>query len=134
MKKIGIALSLTGMAFGGTLAVLVGMRLSAESLSVVTGLACGVSILGPMLLVLKLLEQRTERQLTYPVRADRPQPSVIVVSPPFHGLASRSSWPQARYAQADPDWTVNHQPRFARQFNIIGTDGEEIIDGYHDLG
>lgn len=85
--KTGIGLLL--LAFGVTLAVIVGQRMSTDAMAVVIGVAVGVAASVPMSLLLVALLRR-ERAGSWrsepaasqpPVYPQLPQPNVIVLNP-----------------------------------------------------
>jgi hypothetical protein len=129
MKKMVIVLSLTGIAFGVTLAVLIGTRLSAEALSVVAGAACGVGALLPLVAVLAGLLLRRNDNLNSERQARASYPPVIVVAPPA-ALPPGQTWASGPHAQP-VSYNAAGYANITRQFSIIGNDGEEITDDEH---
>lgn len=132
MKKLELALSLAGIMFGITLAGLVGARLSEQALAVVAGAACGVGALLPAMVVLSAMALRHRdgaraletsgarfEQPPYPRQA---YPPVIVLAPPAQ-QALPASQAGGLYNQA-----LYPHPMAARQFSIIGSEGEQIVD------
>jgi len=132
MKKIGIVLGLMGIAFGATLAALIGTRLSEQALSVVTGAACGVGALLPMIAVLfgMLIRRNEDVARERRNQANTHYPPVIVVAPPGNALpAGNQNWTANPYATFN---AAGHPiGNIVRQFSIIGNDGEEIINDEH---
>jgi hypothetical protein len=127
MKKLELTLSLAGIAFGITLAALIGARLSEQALSVMAGTACGVGALLPALVVLSVmaLRRRDEAREAHFEQSPYPRqgyPPVIVLAPPVQQALPPGSagglYNQAMYP---------HQVA-ARQFSIIGSEGERIAD------
>ena len=116
-------LALVSLAFVGTLAVVVGWRLTSEAMAVLVGVAAGVLASIPTSLIIVWVttrQLRAEREaqdarlVARPAAASLAPPSappVIVVSPPA--------------AQA-PQWSNTFLPPAAvappRRFNVIGGD------------
>jgi hypothetical protein len=134
MKKFEMTLSLAGIAFGITLAALVGARLSEQALAVVAGVACGAGALLPAVVVLSVMalrrrgEARTHassgtsfEQPSYPRQG---YPPVIVLTPP-----AQQSLPAGQAGGLYNQAMYPHQLA-ARQFSIIGSEGERIVDEY----
>ncbi|MBN1890103.1 MAG: hypothetical protein JW850_19050 [Thermoflexales bacterium] len=123
MKKIEMTLSLAGIAFGIALAGLIVARLSEQALSVVAGVACGVGALLPALIVLSVmaLRRRDEARFEPPHYPRQAYPPVIVLAPPAQpALPAGGPYGQTAYPP----------PVAARQFSIIGSEGERIVDEY----
>lgn len=125
MKKFELTLSLAGLAFGITLAALIGARLSEQALSVVAGAACGAGALLPALVVLSVLalrrrDEARERHLEQPPYPRQAYPPVIVMAPPAQALPAGQAQAGGLYGQA----LYQHQVG-ARQFSVIGGGGEE---------
>ena len=114
MKKVLVILGLGVIAFAITLGVYVGNHLSPESLSVLTGAACGVGAVLPAALIagLTLLRRRERDDLgRMPAAPPSVYPPVIVVSPPAVGPPQSPISPYAPVPSALP-----------RQFTVIGDD------------
>jgi hypothetical protein len=105
------------IAFGVALAVVVGIRLEQAALTVVVGVACGVGASIPTsLLVVALLQKRTDKNQRQQQANQTPQ--VVVLAPQAipQMRGSGASWPQ-EYALPVPT---------QRQFSVIGE--EETTD------
>ncbi|MBN1889291.1 MAG: hypothetical protein JW850_14955 [Thermoflexales bacterium] len=131
MSKIGLALGLLSAAFGITLAALIGTRLSEQALSVALGAACGAGALLPAVGVLSFIAVRRsastsgsyERTEAYPDR--RAYPPVVVIAPPAAALPG---------GQQSSSYGPYYPPQAGitgRQFSIIGSSGEEMINNEH---
>jgi hypothetical protein len=97
------------VAFGITLAILIGLRLSTEALAILLGVVIGVAASLPSTLILAWTIQRQPPATT-------PTPAITVVSVP--PLASLSLPP------APPPFSLT--PSSKRQFVVIG--GDELMD------
>jgi hypothetical protein len=135
MSKIGLALGLLSVAFGVTLAVAIGTRLSEQALSVALGAACGAGALLPALGVLSFIAVRRQattsssydRAEAYPDR--RAYPPMVVITPPstVGAAALPGGQPSGYYGPYYPP----QAGMSGRQFSIIGSSGEEMIDNEH---
>ena len=112
------------IAFGVTLAVIIGVRLDQAALAAVVGVACGVGASIPTGMLIVLLMRR--RDLTSERRAARgygremvQSPPVVVVAPP---AAPRLSQPATW--QGPSGASIPAQ----REFTVIGEEG--IEDGF----
>ncbi len=77
-KRLGVVLLVFTAAFGLTLAVIVGQRLSDQSLAVIAGAVCGVAAsIPPSLLIIWVTRRKQEQRVPYA----GPYPPVVVVSP-----------------------------------------------------
>jgi hypothetical protein len=116
---------LAGIAFAGTLAVVIGSRLSNEALAVVVGAVCGVSASIPVSLALVLAVGRNwgrpelPREIGYDYESRRyaPQPPMVVVSPPQNPTAPYA-YPQSLYYGPTGGSLAESQ----RSFKIVGED------------
>ncbi len=78
-KRLGVVLLVFTAAFGLTLAVIVGERLSDQSLAVMAGAVCGVAAsIPPSLLIIWVTRRKQEPRMPYA----GPYPPVVVVQPP----------------------------------------------------
>ena len=115
MNRAGVVLGLGVVAFGVTLAIYIGTRLSNEAMSVLTGAACGVGVMLPAAILAGLsLLRRREREDTTMRAAPHPQalyPPIIVVAPP----AVNSPQPFPPFAPLPPVTSP-------RRFTVIGDD------------
>ena len=108
------------IAFGVTLAVIIGLRLDQAALAVIVGVVCGIGsgIPTSMLIVMLMRRQdmKRERRVTRQVEPEPPpSPPVVVMAPPnVPQLSQPLNWPQPATTQ--------------RQFTIIGEEG--IPDGF----
>lgn len=133
MNKIGLALGLLGVAFGITLAAVIGTRLSEQALSVALGAACGAGALLPALGVLSLIAIRRpattsssyDRAEAYPDR--RAYPPVVVIAPPAAAGAAALPGGQPALGSYGPYYPPQ-AGMSGRQFSIIGSSGEEMIN------
>jgi hypothetical protein len=108
LKIVGV---LIVIAFAVTLAVIVGNRLSDESLAVLAGAVCGVGAAIPTsLLIVAITRRREEPRSVQPVTPQGAYPPVIVVTPP--GVQPRPD-----------DWNVlpsSLRAPVQRQFTVVG--------------
>jgi len=78
-KRLGVVLLIFTAAFGLTLAVMVGQRLSDQAMAVIAGAVCGVAAsIPPSLLIIWV----TRRRPGTPPAWAGPYPPVVVVQPP----------------------------------------------------
>jgi len=78
-KRLGVVLLIFTAAFGLTLAVMVGQRLSDQAMAVIAGAVCGVAAsIPPSLLIIWV----TRRKPGTPQAWAGPYPPVVVVQPP----------------------------------------------------
>jgi hypothetical protein len=85
-RNTGVGLKIFGglvvMAFAVTLAVIVGNRLSDESLAVLAGAVCGVGAAIPTSLLIVAVARRRDEPRVQPPMPQGPYPPVVVVTPP----------------------------------------------------
>jgi hypothetical protein len=85
-RNTGTGLKIFGglvvMAFAVTLAVIVGNRLSDESLAVLAGAVCGVGAAIPTSLLIVAVARRRDEPRVQPPMPQGPYPPVVVVTPP----------------------------------------------------
>ncbi len=79
-KRLGVVLLVFTAAFGLTLAVMVGQRLSDQALAVLAGSVCGVAASIPPSLLIIWVTRRKQEQKGMPYGG--PYPPVVVVQPP----------------------------------------------------
>ena len=78
-KRLGVVLLIFVAAFGLTLAVMVGQRLSDQALAVMAGAVCGVAAsIPPSLLIIWVTRRKSGTSQTWA----GPYPPVVVVQPP----------------------------------------------------
>ncbi len=78
-KRLGVVLLVFTAAFGLTLAVVVGQRLSDQAMAVLAGSVCGVAAsIPPSLLIIWVTRRKQEPRMPYA----GPYPPVVVVQPP----------------------------------------------------
>jgi hypothetical protein len=121
IKQVVVAL---GVAFGATLAVIVGKQMSTEALAVVIGVVCGVAASIPSSLLLMLAISRRDRRLHEDQLQGSRQahyPPVVVVQ--GGSPQSLPPGPQAGYWPAPPS-----MPTMRRQFHVVG-DEDLLVDG-----
>ncbi len=121
-KRIGQFVTWVGSLFFITTAILVAQRLSSDSLALLVGLSCGVSLMLPTLLLGAWLWRREEsrRQTTQQQTMPNPAPPVIVVTP--------QALPAAYMPQSLPNlqpqaWQWDQAATSKRTFTVVG--GEE---------
>lgn len=122
MKKVLVPLML---AFGVTLAVIVGQRMSTDAMAVVIGVAVGVAASVPtsLLLVALLRRERAEGSRSEPPPAPAPYPQYqspnLIVLNPADLLGQRRDTP---YLPPLPDGYA--QEGGLRRLHVIGDDEE----------
>ncbi len=126
------------IAFGVTLAVIVGRRLSAESMAVIVGVVAGVAASIPTSLIVVWVAARPapgSRPAPAPVESAAPagQPRIVVVQP--SPAAQPLPSPAYSYAQPQPVHHLSYTPAYGmppyapppeRTFTIIG---DEVLEG-----
>jgi len=114
-RRLKIFAGLVVLAFAVTLAVIVGSRLSNESLAVLAGATCGVGAAIPTsLLIIAVVRRREEPRERQPT----PQgayPPVVVVTPPG-GQQRPDAW-----NALPPSWSAPAQ----RHFTVVGDTSED---------
>ena len=98
--------------FSVALAVVVGMRMSAEAMAVVIGVVCGVGSSIPMSALILLLTRRPQPRMRSEEPAFQPRPPVVVVTPP-------AAQPQAHWPGYAPVYPAAAMPA-PREFRVIG--------------
>ena len=114
-RRLKIFAGLVVMAFAVTLAVIVGSRLSNESLAVLAGAVCGVGAAIPTSLLIIAVVRRREGPREQQTTAQGAYPPVVVVTPP--GVQQR---PDAWNA-LPPSWSAPTQ----RHFTVVGDTAED---------
>jgi len=110
-RRLKVLGALIVVAFAVTLAVMVGNRLSNESLAVLAGAVCGVGAAIPTsLLIVAIARRRDEPRNVQPAMPQGAYPPVIVVTPP--GVPQQAG-----------DWNTlppSLRAPVQRQFTIVG--------------
>lgn len=118
-KRLGRWATLLGMVFVIVLAVVVAQQLSDDTVALLLGLGCGITVMTPTLgLGFLLLRREWARASTPAAPPPTSTPQIIVVAPPaLPGYGAPSAYPQAMGGA----WS---QPaNTGRTFTIVG--GEE---------
>ena len=141
--KYRLVLLLGLVAFAVTLAVVVGQRLSSESMAVIVGVVAGVAASIPTSLIIVWVATRTSQAVRPgPVEMPTPTPQpprVVVVQPqpaagpplsaPAYGYSYGQPAPNAAYSMAYPPPFAPPQPQ-QRTFTVIG---EEALEGIQPM-
>ena len=114
-KRLGVVLLIFVAAFGLTLAVMVGQRLSDQAMAVIAGAVCGVAAsIPPSLLIIWV----TRRKSGAPQTWAGPYPPVVVVQPP--------AMPAVPTGATDPRYPPTLIPAgvapMQREFVVVGED------------
>jgi hypothetical protein len=114
-KRLGVVLLIFTAAFGLTLAVMVGQRLSDQAMAVIAGAVCGVAAsIPPSLLIIWV----TRRKPGTPQAWAGPYPPVVVVQPP--------AMPAVPTGATDPRYPPTLMPAgvapMQREFVVVGED------------
>ncbi len=114
-KRLGVVLLMFTAAFGLTLAVMVGQRLSDQAMAVIAGAVCGVAAsIPPSLLIIWV----TRRKQGTPQAWAGPYPPVVVVQPP--------AMPAVPTGTNDPRYPPTLIPAgvapMQREFVVVGED------------
>jgi len=117
-NRLWHSMSWSGIAFGVTLALVIGVRLDQAALTVIVGVACGILASIPTgLLIVALLKKKGEQpEKNSPFPRMAQSPPVVVVTP-----ASLAAPNQAAIWSGAPSLPLPVQ----RQFAVIG---EEMIE------
>ena len=121
--RLGIVTS--GIVFAVALAVIVGNRLSNDSLAILAGVVCGLSASIPIIVGLVIATSNqwgrrddAPRQVEYDYASQRyaPQPPVYIVAPPQTQMPGPYMFPQNQYM------TPSDAPMLGapRDFKIVG--------------
>jgi hypothetical protein len=112
-ERLKVFAGIVAVAFAVTLAVIVGVRLSDESLAVLAGAVCGVGAAIPTSLLIIAVTRRNGRNgSTHPQARDQ-YPPVVIVAPP-------GSQPQLPTEIPGPSIPKPRQ----RTFTVVGDDGD----------
>jgi len=110
-----------GLAFAITLAVMIGKRMSADALAIVVGIACGIlASLPPLVLLLVLLLRRERKDDRSRQEETRAMPPIIVV---------QGGAPQALPPGAQSGYWPMAAPGMQgeRTFQVVG--GDDLLEG-----
>ncbi len=123
-KRIGQFVAWVGSLFFITTAILVAQRLSSDSLALLVGLSCGVSLMLPTLLLGAWLWRREEtqrqaRQLAQSAPANMTPPVIVVTPQALPPAYMPSTLPNP---QLQP-WQWEQAATSKRTFTVVG--GEE---------
>jgi hypothetical protein len=114
-KRLGVVLLIFTAAFGLTLAVMVGQRLSDQAMAVLAGAVCGVAAsIPPSLLIIWV----TRRKPGTPQAWAGPYPPVVVVQPPAVPAVPTGATDPRYPPTLIPASTVPMQ----REFVVVGED------------
>jgi hypothetical protein len=125
MKGPGIVSILALIAFAATLAITVGSRLSEQTMTILTGAACGAGLTAPFAILAGMYigSQRSARDRQ---TVQSQQPIVVMTPPPQQPAApALSTWP------ALPSSVPGMAVPSPRQYTILGEEG--VIDGATDV-
>ncbi len=113
-KRLGAVLLIFTAAFGLTLAVMVGQRLSEQAMAVLAGGGCGgAASIPPSLLIVWVTRRKQEQRTPY----GGPYPPVVVVQPPLPMTAAQApSQPQAGMMYPP----AAYGPSVPREFVVVG--------------
>ncbi|MBC7261471.1 MAG: hypothetical protein H5T63_05615 [Chloroflexi bacterium] len=114
MKKL---VTISAVCFSISLAAIVGVRMSAESMAVVVGIVCGVAASIPMSAVILFLMGKRSQPCEPAWHQQRaPYPPVVVIQggSPMRQMPSRNDY----YTEVQPPMMIQ-EPQ--RQFRIIGS-------------
>ncbi len=120
MKHSGAVIGIALVVFAGAFAAVIGSRLSDQTLTMLTGAACGAGLAAPLAILAGVVigAQRAARNR----QSAQPQAPIVVVTPPQ---------PQPTTAPIYPAWPSLQPagPALAapRQYTILGE--EAVIDG-----
>lgn len=121
--------ALTLLVFAGVMAIVIGERMSTESMAVVIGVVFGVAASIPTSLLIASLMRRATSAATPPRQYDnhpvQPQPPMIIVNPPApaHQLyPGEHAWSSS--GLHSPIETTPLMP-LPRRFRIVGADGTD---------
>ena len=115
-RRWQIFAGLVMMAFVVTLAVIIGNRLSDESLAVLAGAVCGVGAAIPTSLLIVAVARRRDEPRSQPTTTPGPYPPVVVVTPP-----GGQPWPGNQNA-LPPSLRAPVQ----RHFTVVGDAAEDM--------
>jgi hypothetical protein len=119
-RNAGVGLKIFGglvvMAFAVTLAVIVGNRLSDESLAVLAGAVCGVGAAIPTSLLIVAVARRRDEPRVQPPMSQGPYPPVVVVTPPG-GQQRPNTWDAFPPSSSAP---------MQRHFTVVGDEFDTL--------
>ncbi len=114
-KRLGVVLLIFTAAFGLTMAVMVGQRLSDQAMAVLAGSVCGVAASIPPSLLIIWVTRKKPEQKGMPYAGL--YPPVVVVQPPA-AYPGGAGDPAGRYLPPAA-WPVHTQP-IPREFVVVG--------------
>ena len=119
-RNTGVGLKMFGglvvMAFAVTLAVIVGNRLSDESLAVLAGAVCGVGAAIPTSLLIVAVARRRDEPRVQPPMPQGAYPPVVVVTPPG-GQQRPNTWDALPPSLSAP---------MQRHFTVVGDEFDTL--------
>ncbi len=123
MKRFGISVALAFIAFSAALALIVGSRLSDQTMNMLVGAACGAGLIMPFTIVAGMYigSQRAARDR----QATQPQQPIVVMTPPQTQPSATPLLPA--WSTTAPGGTMPAP----RQYTILGE--ETVIDGTSDV-
>jgi Mn2+/Fe2+ NRAMP family transporter len=123
MKRSGASLALAFIAFAAALAVIIGSRLSEQTMNMLVGAVCGAGLIVPFAIVAGMYigSQRAARDR----QTTQPQPPIVVMTPPQTQPSATPLLPA--WSTAAPGGAMPAP----RQYTILGE--ETIIDGTSDV-
>ncbi len=116
------------LAFGVTLALLIGQRLSDQAMAVIVGSVIGVAASLPMTAIVLWLTLRTREVTRYSIPVSRSEPApreeaprIMVIQPQPYAAPYYPQYQQsAQGAYLNPPSPMAAYPRPAREFKIVG--------------
>jgi Na+(H+)/acetate symporter ActP len=127
------SLTWAAIAFGVTLAIVVGLRLEQAALTVAVGLACGVgaSALSGVLLLALLHHRQARRDRTMQGDPRLLSQTVwqVAASPTVQRRMVVVAGPQTPQARAGESWLAENPVAFSapRQFRVVGEEGTSAL-------
>jgi hypothetical protein len=120
-KRLRRFVTLFGIVFTVTVAVIVTQRLSNDALALLIGLTAGVIVMLPFVALLFLIWRRQERQVReqYQSRSAQGNPPVVVVTPT--GLPGYGQQRPALRDEGRSQWSMSAPAE--RKFTIVGGEG-----------
>jgi len=120
-KRLKIYFGLVALAFAITLAIVVGNRLSEESLAVLSGAVCGVGAAIPTSLLILAVSRHRDKEDQQAGSYQQQQshngyPPVVVISPP-NSQQHSSDWNQLPPSFSSPG---------QRQFTVVGGSAQDL--------
>ena len=117
-KRLGVVLLIFTAAFGLTLAVMVGQRLSDQAMAVIAGAVCGVAASIPPSLLIIWVTRRKQEQKGMPYAGLYP-PVVVVQPPAMPAVPTGATDPMGRYP---PTLIPAGVTPMQREFVVVGED------------